>query len=110
MNQMIAESFLQKWHADVRLCNNGQEAVDILRSETFDIILMDIQMPVMDGFMATEIIRNELKLKSIPIIALTADAMVDVSKKVIDSGMNDVVTKPFDPKSLFAKFLKNLYK
>jgi len=110
MNQMIAETFLTKWNAKVTIANNGLEALNKLKEETYNVILMDIQMPIMDGYEATKQIRGTLGLKELPIIALTASAMIEVRKKVLAAGMNDMVTKPFEPKALFAAVLKCLYR
>jgi two-component system, sensor histidine kinase and response regulator len=70
---------------------------------------MDIQMPVMDGYEATKQIRLNKKYANLPIIALTASAMVEVRKKITAAGMNNMVTKPFEPKQLFTAVLKSLY-
>jgi CheY-like chemotaxis protein len=92
------------------MVNNGQEAVDICKSEVFDIILMDLQMPVMNGYDATIHIRNsDNQNKNIPIIALTASAMKDQMDKSIDSGMNDFLTKPFTPTQLKDQLSKYIY-
>ena len=84
--------------------HNGIEALARLETEEFDVILMDLQMPEMDGFTATERIRSmdEESLKRVPIIALTASVQLDAKHKVFEVGMNDFVTKPFDPMELLA--------
>ena len=110
MNQMIAETFLTKWNAKVSIANNGLEALAALKQETFNVVLMDIQMPVMDGYEATRKIRLNKRFDNLPIIALTASAMVEVRNKITAAGMNNMVTKPFEPKELFTAVLKSLYK
>ena len=81
--------------------NNGKEALDILAEKTFDGVLMDCQMPVMDGFTATRKIREELQLKDLPIIAVTANTMTGDREKVLAAGMNDHVVKPINVHKLF---------
>lgn len=108
INRLLAFTLLDKWGVKYDWAENGQEAIEKLGNNLFDIILMDMQMPVMDGLEATKHIRNELHL-DIPIIALTANAFKDDAKKCLDSGMNDVITKPFEPSILYNKILKQIY-
>jgi len=82
--------------------NNGLEAVEALQNSMFDVVLMDIQMPVMDGYLATDKIRNELQMTDIPIVAMTANAMASDKEKCLNAGMNDHVAKPIDPNALFS--------
>jgi len=87
---------LEKLGLQITLATNGQEAVDLVQKNDFDLILMDIQMPIMDGYTATAIIRQcSDTLQQIPIIALTANAMFDDQQKCLDAGMNDFLSKPF---------------
>lgn len=95
MNQMVLQNSLQYFNCSVTEAENGIEALELLKHQTFDIILMDIQMPEMDGIEATKIIRNEFKLQT-PIIALTANAFKSEIENCKNAGMNDYVTKPFD--------------
>ncbi|MGL2992585.1 PAS domain S-box protein [Flavobacterium sp. TSSA_36] len=95
MNRMVIQNSMQYFNCLVTEAENGIEALEILKRQTFDIILMDIQMPEMDGIEATKIIRNEFKLK-IPIIALTANAFKTEIENCKNAGMDDYVTKPFD--------------
>ena len=95
LNRMIAQNTLQYYNCKVTEAENGKEALEILKNEKFDIILMDVQMPQMGGIEATEIIRKELQL-STPIIAFTANAFKTEMDKCKKAGMNDYVTKPFD--------------
>ena len=86
---------------------NGERAIELLHYGEFDIILMDLQMPVLDGFEATRAIRKmaDPKKAGIPIIALTASALFDIKDRVYNSGMNDYVAKPFKPHELREKML-----
>ena len=106
INQFLATTILNEWKIEVDLAENGQIAVDKVKSGEidYDVILMDMQMPVMGGIEATQIIRNELK-STIPIIALTANAVKGDSDKCIEAGMNDYISKPFDPSVLYNKIL-----
>jgi signal transduction histidine kinase/HPt (histidine-containing phosphotransfer) domain-containing protein/ActR/RegA family two-component response regulator len=97
-NQQVAQELLELEGAHVQLANDGVEAVSMLKEnpEAFDVVLMDLQMPVMDGLEATRIIRQELKLNALPIVAMTANAMASDRKDCLDAGMDDHVSKPFD--------------
>lgn len=110
MNQLVARKTLErKWkHIRLTIAENGQEAVDLLRGEDFDIVLMDIQMPVMDGYEATRYIRQELPpdKANIPILAMTAHAHIAKDEKFREIGMDDFVLKPFEPEDLFFKVSK----
>ncbi|MFK7951451.1 MAG: response regulator, partial [Ekhidna sp.] len=101
MNIMVAGKFLKKWELEVEVALNGKEGVEKVRDGVFDLVLMDLQMPVMDGYKATREIRKFDE--KIPIIALTASALLKVQQEVRDAGMNDYITKPFDPKDLRRK-------
>ncbi|TAE55465.1 MAG: response regulator [Bacteroidetes bacterium] len=109
VNQKIAAKFLQKWDIEVETAVNGEKALLMLSDRAYDVVLMDLQMPVMDGYEATSRIRRLDGPKSaIPIIALTADAMQEVRNEVIASGMNDFVSKPFNPRDLYRKIVRFL--
>jgi len=101
INQQIAVELLEENGISVTIANDGQEAIDRVQTDSFDIILMDIQMPIMDGLTATRKIRQELKLKDLPILAMTAHAMAGDHQKSLDAGMNDHLTKPINPEALF---------
>lgn len=106
LNRMVAQNSLQYFNCKVTEAENGLEALEILKNQNFDVILMDIQMPEMGGIEATEIIRKKLKITT-PIIALTANAFkteIDKCKKV---GMDDYVTKPFDEDVLIETIAKH---
>lgn len=101
MNIMVAEKFLKKWKLNVEVAMNGAEGVAKVDNNSYDLILMDLQMPVMDGYNATRLIREFDK--DTPIIALTASALLKVRQDVLAAGMNDYITKPFDPQELKRK-------
>ncbi|NBU96908.1 MAG: PAS domain-containing sensor histidine kinase [Spirochaetia bacterium] len=98
MNLKIASKFLKKWKAEVTLANNGEEAIQTFENGRFDLILMDLQMPILDGYTAAKKIR--MVNSKIPIIALTADTIGDVLERVLSCGMNAMITKPFQPESI----------
>jgi CheY-like chemotaxis protein len=99
---MVARKFLQRWNIVPELAEDGQEALQKLEQQSFDIILMDLQMPVMNGLEATRIIRNTDGInKHVPIIALTADVSADVEERTKAAGMNYYLTKPFQEKDLY---------
>lgn len=105
INSMIVLKFLNSWGLQSELAENGELALELVKNETFDLILMDLEMPVMNGYEAASQIR---KLKdpvknSIPIIALSASAMLDVQNKIFSIGMNEFVLKPFNPSNLKRK-------
>ncbi|MBF0501752.1 MAG: PAS domain S-box protein [Candidatus Riflebacteria bacterium] len=106
LNQEIAMELLQGTGMKIQIANNGTEAINILHNDkseySFDVILMDIQMPDMDGYEVSRRLRNDSRFEKIPIIAMTAHAMSGDREKSLKSGMNDYVTKPIDPQALFA--------
>jgi CheY-like chemotaxis protein len=95
MNRMVVQNTLQYYDCIVTEAENGMKAIALLKNRNFDIILMDIQMPEMDGYETTRIIRTDFKL-STPIIALTANAFKTEIEKCKNAGMTDYVTKPFE--------------
>ncbi|MGP0565470.1 MULTISPECIES: response regulator [unclassified Nitrospina] len=101
INQEVVEELLQRVGFEVTLVGDGKEAVDRLSSEEFDVVLMDLQMPVMDGFEAVRQIRLDTKFESLPVIALTANAMAGDRERTAAVGMNDHVTKPIDPEAMY---------
>ncbi len=108
INAMVLVRFLDKWKITSKIAGNGQKAVDILQEEDFDLVLMDLQMPVLDGREATKVIRNlhNKKINSIPIVALTADALIESQRALLNNGFNDCITKPFNPDTLFKMLQK----
>ncbi len=106
-NQIVAKKTIEKQYSniEVTIAENGSQAVELLKENDFDIILMDIQMPIMDGYEATQFIRESLdETKSgITILAMTADAQIAKNDKFRDHQMDDYVLKPFRPQQLFEK-------
>jgi PAS domain S-box-containing protein len=98
-NRMLASVFLSNAELEVVEANNGETAVELVRAQPFDLILMDVQMPIMNGYEATLLIRQELG-PTVPIIALTANAIQGEREKCLAAGMNDYITKPFQEASL----------
>lgn len=102
VNAMVLTRFLTKWGITYDVAKNGQLAIDKLDTTGYDLILMDLHMPVLGGREATKIIRNSTNVyKTIPIIALTADAILDSQRDLIDEGFNQCILKPFNPDALF---------
>ncbi|PWQ95596.1 response regulator [Leucothrix pacifica] len=99
VNQMVARKLLEKQGCIVTIANNGVEALDTLQKAEFHLVLMDCQMPVMDGFEATRKIRQSGS--TIPIVALTANAQNTDRDACLEAGMNDFLSKPFDPRKLY---------
>ncbi|MDP4221955.1 MAG: PAS domain S-box protein [Bacteroidota bacterium] len=110
INFFVANKFLQGWGANVTHAENGKIALDLLEKEEFDLIIMDLHMPVLDGIEATRIIRKsqDPKISSIPVVALTAAIMSESHDKIDDLNINDYVLKPFKPRDLFDKILRNV--
>jgi CheY-like chemotaxis protein len=106
INQKLMEKIFQFKGWECKLVEDGTEAVSMLEKESFDIVLMDISMPAMDGYQATQYIRKFNK--DIPIIALTANAITGFREKCMECGMNDYISKPFKKEELFAIIEKYL--
>jgi CheY-like chemotaxis protein len=107
LNQKLAQKMLQKLNADITLANNGQVALNYLQKERFDLILLDLQMPVMDGFTTIRNIRQNLELDT-PVIAVTGLSQHDEKERCLSAGMNDYLSKPFKKEDLFRKLHKFL--
>ncbi|MCV2366191.1 PAS-domain containing protein [Paucibacter sp. DJ1R-11] len=107
-NQQVAQELLEDAGALVQLAGHGQIAVDVLRADPdgFDVVLMDVQMPVMDGYTATRVIRQQLGLVELPIVAMTANAMASDREDCLAAGMNEHVGKPFDLEHLAQVLLR----
>jgi len=110
INFFVANKFLIGWGIKVSHAENGQLTLELLEREDFDLILMDLHMPVMDGIEATRIIRKSEnpKIRNIPIVALTAAIMSESHDKIDDLRINDYVLKPFKPHDLFERILKHI--
>ena len=110
MNQQVATELLECAGATVSIANHGAEAVRILtegdQPPPFDIVFMDLQMPEMDGYTATTLIRADPRTRELPIIAMTAHALVDERQRCLEAGMNEHVGKPIDPDALFATLMR----
>lgn len=112
LNQYLAKHIMESWGCVVEIVENGALAIDKINEKDFDIVLMDIQMPVMDGLQATKMIRGmeDTYKSSIPVVALTANAARGEYDVYLKSGMNDCLAKPFEEGSLFKTVLKNIRK
>ncbi len=102
-NIVVAHALLQTLGFDVIVAKNGQEALDKLAEEAFNLVLMDVQMPEMDGYTATRIIREEQaanKLPQVKIIGMTAHSFMEDRQRCLDAGMDDYLAKPFEPAQL----------
>ncbi len=108
LNQMVAEDLLSQAGFRVCIANNGVESLKLLEDEAFDLVLMDIQMPEMDGLTATRLIREQPKFARLPIIAMTAHAMNGDTEKSLAAGMNDHVTKPINIKEFFTAIARHM--
>ncbi len=101
VNQEVAVGLLEARGAVVRTADNGQQALDLLLLEAFDCVLMDVQMPVMDGLRATALIRANPRLAAMPVLAMTANARNEDRQRCLAAGMDDFMTKPVDPDKLY---------
>ena len=101
MNQQLIRHLMNQWRVDYVMATNGREAIDIIKNEDVSLVLMDIQMPEMDGYTATQIIRNDLK-KNVPIVAMTAHAMPGEKERCLSYGMNDYISKPVKENELYS--------
>jgi CheY-like chemotaxis protein len=103
-NVLYATQLLKSWNASVDVAENGLLAVDKVKQNEYDIVLMDLQMPVMDGYTATKKIREFNK--EVPVVALTASATSNVKERSYEHGMNDYITKPFVPAEFYQRIKK----
>ncbi len=103
MNQILAKNRLLQWDCEVDIAGNGKKGVEMLQQNAYDIVLMDVHMPEMDGYEATDFIRSQLEppLSQIPIIAMTASASAKDARQARAAGMNDYIAKPFNPHRLY---------
>ena len=106
INQELALELLGNADILARAANDGREALQILEDEVFDGVLMDVHMPEMDGLTATREIRKQDRLKDLPVIAMTASAMIGDRERALEAGMNDFATKPINPYALFTTMAK----
>jgi signal transduction histidine kinase len=110
INTIVASKFMTKWDLEIDYAVNGIEALEKVKEIKYDLILMDLQMPKMDGYTASKAIRNLAgkRFKEVPIIALTASVLAEINRKILDSGMNDFVSKPYNPTELYSKIAQYL--
>ncbi len=106
LNREVAIGLLEDAHLEIESAENGQAAVQMVAEHNYDLVLMDMQMPVMDGLAATRTIRLKPQFQSLPIIAMTANVMESDREKCTEAGMNDHIAKPIDPDALFAALLR----
>jgi len=106
VNRFLAEELLADLGIHVTTAVNGREGVERVKSEPFDLVLMDIQMPVMDGITATKLLREDSRFQSLPIVAMTAHAMSGDRERSLEAGMNDHLIKPISPKMLEETLLR----
>jgi CheY-like chemotaxis protein len=102
INQRVAMAVLTSVNFAVSVADDGAAALETLKKERFDVVLMDVQMPRMDGYEATRLIRDDLGLKTLPVIAMTAHATKGAMEKCLAAGMDDYLSKPIDRSRLFA--------
>jgi PAS domain S-box-containing protein len=109
INRLYAKSILKNWQTEIETAENGLVAIEKIKNEWFDVVLMDVQMPVLDGYETTRAIRQmEAPVNAIPIVALTANATKADSEKCLAAGMNDFLPKPFTPDDLYRKLFIDL--
>jgi PAS domain S-box-containing protein len=106
INQEVAKELLEEVGCQVDLAENGIQAIELAKSHAYDLILMDLQMPVMDGVAATQSIRANETDRRVPIIAMTANVFEEDRRRCVEVGMDDHVGKPFDPQTLFSRLLR----
>lgn len=112
VNVLVATQFLKSWQVEVDVASNGVEGLQLMEQERYDLVLMDLEMPVMDGFETTEHIRKNLDEanKHIPVIAITSSTSIIARNKARAAGMNDFITKPFNPNELYKMLEKFVLK
>ncbi|HVX48850.1 MAG TPA: PAS domain-containing protein [Chitinophagaceae bacterium] len=108
VNVLLAQELLKQWKGSADVALNGRIALDMIKQKDYDVVLMDLQMPEMDGYQATMEVRKLPgdKYRQLPIIALTASAMLEIKDKAFTVGMNDYISKPFNPDELYRKIIK----
>lgn len=111
VNQILVKKFLNNWGANHQIAENGQIAVDLFKKNNFDVVLMDLQMPIMDGYESARQMRllEQDSNKFTPIIALTASTLLNERERIVQVGMNDFLSKPFNPNELYQKIAQHSY-
>jgi len=104
INIFLAKQYMKMWDIECDIAENGALALQLVKDNAYDMVLMDLQMPEMDGYEATAAIRElpERKYQDLPIIALTASTALDLKEKPLIAGMNDYISKPFKPNELYS--------
>ncbi len=112
LNRVVAKKFLENWGVSVDEAENGVLCADMVRKNSYDLVLMDLQMPVMDGYEATKKIKNmdNGKFKELPVIALTASILIEVKEKIENAGLDDILIKPFEALDLYEIISKHVKK
>ena len=108
INQEVVHGLLEMVGAQVTIASDGLQAIRFLNNQPFDMVLMDVHLPVMDGFEATLEIRNDPKFTALPVIALTANALEGDRERCLAAGMNDYIAKPIDPNQMFPTLIRHL--
>jgi CheY-like chemotaxis protein len=108
INQEVARDLLDIVGIQVTIANDGMEAVQCINMQNFDLVLMDVHMPIMNGFEATQTIRKDPRFSRLPIVAMTANAMEGDRERCLQSGMNDYIPKPINPEQMFEIISRNL--
>jgi CheY-like chemotaxis protein len=105
INIMLVKNIMKLWDIECDVVSDGLQAIEKVKTTDYDMILMDLQMPVMDGYEATSIIRQlpMEKVKTLPIVAFTASSKFEIESKAAKAGLNDYIGKPFDLNELYAK-------
>jgi CheY-like chemotaxis protein len=106
LNREVALGLLEDARLSIDQAENGQLAVEMMEKNDYDLVLMDMQMPVLDGLAATRLIRSNPRFRSLPIVAMTANALAGDREKCLEAGMNDHVAKPIDPQNLYDTLLR----
>jgi CheY-like chemotaxis protein len=106
LNREVAIGLLEEAPISIESAENGEVAVQMVNKNEYDLVLMDMQMPVMDGIAATKIIRSDPRFRRLPIVAMTANAMASDRQMCLEAGMSDHIAKPIDPELLFAALLR----
>ena len=106
INQQVAQELLEQAGLTVDIANHGQEALQMLEDGKYDCVLMDMQMPIMDGLTATRLIRDDERFNDLPVLAMTANATLDDRARALESGMNDHIAKPINPQRLFDSLIQ----
>ncbi|MEA1897232.1 MAG: PAS domain S-box protein [Bacteroidota bacterium] len=111
INRLVARKFLENWDVKVDEAENGKVSLGMVEKNSYDLVLMDLQMPEMDGFEATRIIKtmHKKKYKNLPVIALTASILIEVKEKIEEAGLDDFLIKPFDATDLFNMIYSHVY-